>query len=599
MLCRCCICTLILLAFSHWPLYAAEQWVKLTTPHFELYSAAGEKKGREAILYFETVRSFFLEQSPSKKMPDFPVRIVAFRGEKQYQPYRVSESAFAYYVQGRNRDYIVMQDILSDHYPAVIHEYVHLIVEHSGLKLPIWLNEGLAELYSTLQPIGKKVSFGDIIPGRAQVLVSNPLIRLEVLTAVTHDSPLYNERNKAGMFYAESWALTHMLFFAPEYRAGFPKMVAEINAGKPADDACQTAFGKRLWEIDVAFRKYLQGRDFYHALVDTKLEKSAEAPDVAEASPFESGMALADLLALNRKTDEARSNYEQLAKSNPGQPEVEESLGYLAWQSGDTEGARSHFGRALAAGTRNAQMCYQYAMLARQSGSIATDVIPALEKAVALKPDYLEARLQLGYSLANQKNYAQAIAQLQQIKKINPDQAPAFFATLAYAFINTGDMDKARENAQLAKKWAKSPAETQRADSMLRYLDARKNGNLAVQTDEPPRLRRAAPRQEFSVTEPTPPANPFIGKDDKMSHVEGLAQRLECGGDTLKFHVLVDKKVMVFEIPDPDRVVIKHSGEIKHDFACGAQKGYRVAVDYAMLPDKEAGTVGIVRALEF
>src|SRR5215471_8619825 len=106
------------------PLSAAEQWIKLTTPHFELYSAAGEKKGHEAILYFEQVRSFFLENSPSKKAPEFPVRIVAFRGEKQYLPYRASESAFAYYASGRNRDYIVMQDILNDHYPAVIHEYV-------------------------------------------------------------------------------------------------------------------------------------------------------------------------------------------------------------------------------------------------------------------------------------------------------------------------------------------------------------------------------------------------------------------------------------------------------------------------------------------
>src|SRR5262249_59668721 len=115
--------------------------------------------------------------------------------------------------------------------------------------------------------------------------------------------------------------------------------------------------------IEVAFKKYLQGTRFYHAIVDTKLQKSEEDPDVAEASAFESGMALADLLALNDKTDQARSSYEQLAKSNPGQPEVEESLGYLAWQAGDSDGARTHFGRAFAAGTKNAQMCYHYAML--------------------------------------------------------------------------------------------------------------------------------------------------------------------------------------------------------------------------------------------
>src|SRR5260370_7741251 len=84
-----------------------------------------------------------------------------------------------------------------------------------------------------------------------------------------------------------------------------------------------------------------------------------------------------------------------------------------------------------------------------------------------------------------------------------------------------------------------------------------------------------------------------------MSRVEGLAQKLECSGETLRFHVLVEKKVMVFEIPDPDRVVIKHSGEIKHDFACGPQKGNRVAGDYAGPPVQESANVGVFPAVPF
>ena len=113
---------------------APERWIKLETPHFELYTTAGEKKGREAILYFEQVRSFFLQASPAKHAPEFPVRIVAFRSESQYKPYRINESAVAYYAPGRNRDYIVMQDISSEHYPVAIHEYTHLIVKHVGLE---------------------------------------------------------------------------------------------------------------------------------------------------------------------------------------------------------------------------------------------------------------------------------------------------------------------------------------------------------------------------------------------------------------------------------------------------------------------------------
>jgi hypothetical protein len=152
---------------------APEQWIKLETPHFELYTTAGEKKGREAILYFEQVRSFFLQASPSKRATEFPVRIVAFRSESQYKPYRMNGSAIAFYAPGRSRDYIVMQDISGEHYPVAIHEYTHMVVQHAGLKLPVWLNEGWANLYSTLSPRGSKALVGNLLPGGVQTLATN------------------------------------------------------------------------------------------------------------------------------------------------------------------------------------------------------------------------------------------------------------------------------------------------------------------------------------------------------------------------------------------------------------------------------------------
>lgn len=100
------------------PLFSApEKWIKLETPHFELFTTASEKKGREAILYFEQVRSFFQELSTSRQGQP-PVRIVAFRGEREYKPYRMNVGNFAYYAQNRTREFIVMQDISAEHYPG-------------------------------------------------------------------------------------------------------------------------------------------------------------------------------------------------------------------------------------------------------------------------------------------------------------------------------------------------------------------------------------------------------------------------------------------------------------------------------------------------
>src|SRR5580698_3616189 len=185
------------------PAFGADQWVKLTTPHFELYTTAGEKSGRQAILYFEQVRSFFTQVAPVSGFTEFPVRIIVFKSEKQYKPYSWNEVAFAYFTATRDRNYIVMQDAELDHFPTAIHEYMHLIVHQSKLKLPLWLNEGWADVYSTLKPLGAKTTIGELIPGHLQELQQEKWLSLDALTSVDEKSPVYNERRRVGIFYAE------------------------------------------------------------------------------------------------------------------------------------------------------------------------------------------------------------------------------------------------------------------------------------------------------------------------------------------------------------------------------------------------------------
>jgi len=128
---------IVLLLSASAPTPAAEQWVKLKSTHFELYTTAGEKKGQEAILYFEQVQDFFSKVlGKGKSSTPALVRIIAFRSEKEYKPFRPSESAAAFYLNGYDRDYIVMQTIAAEHYPIAVHEFTHLLVRHSESKCP-------------------------------------------------------------------------------------------------------------------------------------------------------------------------------------------------------------------------------------------------------------------------------------------------------------------------------------------------------------------------------------------------------------------------------------------------------------------------------
>jgi hypothetical protein len=76
---------------------AAEQWLKLKSSHFELYTTAGERKGREALLYFEQGRDFFSRtRSSNNCVPSMPVRIIAFRSEKVFATYRINDRAIGF-----------------------------------------------------------------------------------------------------------------------------------------------------------------------------------------------------------------------------------------------------------------------------------------------------------------------------------------------------------------------------------------------------------------------------------------------------------------------------------------------------------------------
>ncbi len=74
---------------------------------------------------------------------------------------------------------------------------------------------------------------GNTPPGRVQTLVTTKWLSLEALAAVDNNSPMYNERDKAGIFYVYSlWLLVHMLFLSLDHKATiFSKFVLAVADG--------------------------------------------------------------------------------------------------------------------------------------------------------------------------------------------------------------------------------------------------------------------------------------------------------------------------------------------------------------------------------
>jgi tetratricopeptide (TPR) repeat protein len=546
-----------------------DRWVRLTTPHFELFTTAGEKAARDAILHFEQVRAFFDKASPVRFPSEFPVRIIVFKNREQYSTYAPNAISVAYYTSGLKRDYIVMSDASSESYTIAVHEYFHLIIRRSGLKIPVWLNEGLADVYSTLRPVRDGVAVGDLIPGRMKAL-EGPWMTFESLASVDTRSSAYNEAERAGVFYAESWALSHMLFLAPEYSPHFAKFVTALNRGKSTGETCEEAFGRSPEQVLDDLRNYFGRKKIYGTVFRTTLGKSEAAPQISMLPEFGSRLMLAELLVSIGKLDDAKRDYERLEREQPNRTDLTESLGYLALRANDVQGARQSFEKAFAGGETDPQMCFRLALMERDAMQPEEKIVAPLKRAIESKPDYTDALLELGLVRVRARRFESAIATLMSIPNVTPAHAPPLFAALAYAYLQTGDAAEARKHAETAKKWARNEGEAHGVDELLGLIDAR--------------AKSAFP--------------PHPG--EKIQQVEGMVKGVECARTGSLLHLTADEKALLFDLPDPKAVEFTDShgsGGLK--LACGPQQPFRVVLDYVPEGPTERGSAGVVRRIEY
>ena len=549
---------------------AADQWLRIVTPHFELYTDDTPKSGRDLIQYFEQVRGFFVTVSPVHLPEDSAVRLIVFRNKEEFAPYSPRAMAGAYYIGNPKADYIVIQDATPESYKNAVHEYTHLIVRHSGLRIPVWLNEGWADVYSSLHPVKGGVAVGDLLPDRLKALEGASWLDFETLTSVTIQSPIYNEGDRTGVFYGESWALAHMLFLAPDYKPNFAKFVTALHRGSTAAEACQIAFGKSSAVVFQDLRTYFTRKKLYGAVFQTTLGKAETIPEQTAVPPFEARLVMADLLVALGRFDPATREYEALDKIQPGRPEVAQSLGYMALIKRDNPRAADYFYKAYTAGDSDPRMCLALAQLELAARQPPSRIIPILERALKSKTDFPEAMLQLGLLRVADRQFESGIGMLMSIQNVTPERAPALFITLAYAYLETGDLEMAKQNAETAKKWAQTPQDTERLAQMTEFIEAR--AKLPV----PPR------------------------PGEKLQSVEGIVQAVDCGTGGNSLRLQAGERTLDLLLPDAKAVEFSLAGGKSLEIHCGPQQPpFRVKIEYAPVSVMEKGLTGVIRRLDY
>lgn len=556
-------------------------WQLARSKHFEVYAQSSGERAAAVLQHFEQLRAFFLAQSGWKSPGTPPVRVIVFASPDQYRPYRLRANSDAYYVGFLDQNYIVMGAGPRD-FSIAAHEYAHLILRASNLQFPPWLTEGLAELYSTLRMDDRGAELGGPLPARLDTLRMRAWMPLAELTALSDASLRHEERGTIAVFYAESWALTGMLALSPGYAAGFQQFVARAGPGSSSLEALTKSYGKSADAIARDFRAWVDQRAS-RAVQLPRVSPESVAVEVSPVSPLASRVLLAQLLLAAGEFDRAQALFSAL----PDSAEVSAALGTIALHKGDRNAARLAWGRAVALGITDAQLCYHYAILADQAGLSPDDIRPALERAIALAPDFDDARYQLALLHKNAGRYEAALEQFQAMRGIEDTRAYGYWLALADTFNELGRRDEAQSAAGHAAEHAGTAAE--RAHAAEQTYMAQTDLGVQFARDPSGHLQMVTTRVPHQQAD----WNPFIEPGDDIRRVQGILRRIDCAGVTT-IRVEAAGKLVTLAIPDLQHVQMRHAPP---EFVCGPQKATPVRIEYAQ--SQNGSGSGIVRGMDF
>jgi tetratricopeptide (TPR) repeat protein len=333
------------------PAAAGGKWSVARSPHFVVVGETGEGPVRATARQLEQFRLLVRSALKLRADPTRPVVVFVVRGErgvKEMLPARRPSTPGAFFLKGGSVHYIVVREELAgqDGFGTVYHEYVHLLNDLNFGRLPLWLNEGLAEFYATTEIQDEKVSFARISPSHLAVLKNGATLPLARLFAIDHGSPEYTGGGHGqGIVYAQSAALTHYLMMDDrgKHRPQLAEFLNQLARGATEDQAAQRAFGS-IDALDKAFESYLRRFQFY----GVRGTGSFDAREIA-AGPLSEAEALAFRAEYDLRVgrlEAASALVERSLAADPRSGIVQRAAGLVRARQGRIEEARAALRRA-------------------------------------------------------------------------------------------------------------------------------------------------------------------------------------------------------------------------------------------------------------
>jgi len=393
---------------------AAEErvWLRAAQGQVELITTAGADEAREAMEEIEALRAALSEAAPWLVRSPGRLRIVAFSGEEEFAEFRVNAHSPAWFAGGPGWSAIVMGRLDRDAMPALRHEFVHYLLRSSGCRLPLWLEEGLAD---ALSPLPKREA-----ERRIRLLQGGARLPWDGLLAARPGAALYDDWEHARLFYAQSWALAEALIHSSGGKLE-ETALAEWSALGPDHEAAANALLRRFLK-----RPRPVGRQW-------KLE--ARTRDL-QVTPAPAGLVWTVLGRLSMQLGRLEAAEARLRRAALVWPESLTLVGDLESRRGRLAAAREAWRKAMALDVADTRTLLRLAVL--EQDLPGGEMTPVLERVLEKDPAQEEARLALASQYIRRGLWLEARQRLSEVRSAPPRWAGFYEQAVALVWKKTG-----------------------------------------------------------------------------------------------------------------------------------------------------------------
>jgi Tfp pilus assembly protein PilF len=416
----------------------AAPWHRVTTPHFLLVGDVPARTLRGLAVDLEALESLLGALNPDQSVLSPRAQVIVFANQATFARYAPLVAGdrpapvSGFFLSHPHGDFVVVSAAAEpDVHRVLYHEVLHRFVRHHLPEAPLWLNEGLAEFYSTLEVESGEAWVGRQVVDHVVRLQRGPRRPLGELLEISADAHAEEDTVRESAFYAESWALVHhLLVNEGGGRAALARYAGRLRAGEDPVAAFSAEFGD-LAALDRRIDQELRRAPREPLRVDVRESTryaDLQAPSVAAADlHYRLGWLLSHHSPARAAS--AREAFDTAFGFDPEHAGATLGMGWLEELTGDHDAARQLYARSAELDQRDplprlleAQSLLRLAGELRDSPRRADQTQATLEAArdgfraaLALEPELAEAWAGLGASwVADAAPMAEGLEALRQ-----------------------------------------------------------------------------------------------------------------------------------------------------------------------------------------